>query len=183
MFFTDHRNASSCFGVDKGFQNLQDTVNTAPEKEGQTAAVPEAADQKGEKKIQAVPKTSRPAAAKRNIHIIPKPGGQGDVPAAPELPDRKGKVGISEIGCKLHAKEPRTADGDIRIAGKITVNLDGEHHRGNDKDEPNIAVGIVVYLVHHRGKDVGDYQFLKIAPGHQFEPVGHVFIIKAALFL
>lgn len=181
MLFPDHGSALFCLRVEKGLHNLQDAVNPAPDNIGQAAAVPETADQKREQKIQAVPETSHPAAAKRNVDIIAKPGGEGDVPTAPKFPDGEGKIGVLEVGHKLDAEKSGTADGDVRVAGKVAVDLDGKHHRGDDEDKAHIAVGIVVHFVHHCGENIRNHQFFEIPPGHQFQPVGHVFVVKTAL--
>lgn len=178
MLFSDDGNAPPCFRIEKCLQNLQNTVNPAPDDIGQAAAVPETADQKGEKEIQAVTEAVHPITAEGNVHIIAKPGGEGDMPAAPELPDGEGKIRVLEIGHKLYAEKPCTADGNVRVAGEVAVYFDGEHHRGDDKDKAHIAVRIVVHLVHHCGEDIRDHQFFEISPGHQFQPVGHIAVIK-----
>lgn len=169
------------FRVQENLGDLQKAVESTPQKIGQAATVPETADQKGEKEIQAVPPFGHPVAAKRNIDIIPKPGGQGNMPAAPEFPDGESQVGAFKICHQFDAKKPCAADGDVRVAGKVTVNFDGEHDRHDDKDKTDIAVRVVVDLVDHYSENVRDHQLFKITPGHQLEPVGRVFIVEASL--
>ena len=122
-----------------------------------------------------------PVAAEGNVDIVPKPGGQRNVPAAPKFFDGKRKVRALKVCCKLYAEKLCAADGDIRITGEITVDFNGEHHRNNDKYQSHIAIGIVVYFVYDIGEDIGDHQFFKITPCHQLETISHVFIIEAPL--
>ncbi len=102
------------------------------------------------------------------------------MPAAPEFADGESKVGAFKVCHQFDAKKLRAADGDVRIAGEIAVNFDGEHDRDNDKDKTDIAVCPVVYFVYGGGEDVRDHQFFKISPGHQFEPVSCAFIVETS---
>ena len=104
------------------------------------------------------------------------------MPSAPEFPDRERKIRAFKVGHQLNAKKSGTSDGDVRIAGKITVDLDGKHQGNDDKDKAHIAVGVVVDLVHHHGKDIRDHQLLKISPGHQLQAVGHIVVVKSPFF-
>ncbi len=156
-------------------------MDGAPEDVGQTAAVPEAAHQKGEEEIQAAPPLRHPVAAERDVDIVPEPGGQGDMPAAPKFLDGKGEVWAFEVNRKLYAEKLCTADGNVRIPRKIAVDFDSEHHRDNDKHKAHIAVCIVVNFIHRGGEHIRDHQLFKISPGHQLEAVGHIVVIKAPL--
>lgn len=142
--------------------------------------MPETADQKSDKQVDAVPDPPSTTAAKRNINVVPKPGGEGDVPAAPKFFHGKGEVGAPKVRPKFYAKKCGAADGNIRIPGKVAVDLDGVHHRGNDKDQSHITVAVVVHLVDRHGKGIGDHQFLKIAPDHQFQTIGCAVVVEAA---
>lgn len=171
------------FRVEEGLCDLKQPVQAAPYKVGQTAAVPESAHEESDHKIQTVPPFGNAAAAQRDIDIVPEPGGERDVPPAPKFLDGEGEVGTLEVGHQVDAEQLGAAYGYVGVAGKIAVDLYGEHDCGDDKHKSHIGVRIVIYLVDYAGKDVGDHQFLEIAPGHQFQAVGRVRVGEGALFL
>ncbi len=73
-----------------------------------------------------------PAAAERDIHIIRQPTGQRDVPAAPQLPCAAGEKRGAEVLRQADVQQQRAANGDIRIGGKITIELEREEHTGHN---------------------------------------------------
>ncbi len=113
MFFAGDGYTPSCLWVDKGFYNLQKTVNRAPENIGQAAAVPESAHQKGDKEIQTVTPFRHPAAAEGNIDIVPEPGGKRNMPAAPKFLNGERQVRAFKVCRQFYAEKLCTADGDI----------------------------------------------------------------------
>ncbi len=108
--------AVPCLWEQQRLRNLQQTVQTAPDDVGQAASVPEPAHQKCDHQIQAVTPFRHPVAAERDIDIVSEPCGERNVPAAPELLDRKGEVGAFEIGHQIDPEQLGTADGNIRVA-------------------------------------------------------------------
>ena len=79
-----------------------------------------------------------PIAAQRNVHVLPEPGTQGNVPSSPELRDAVGDVRIVEVFAELKAEHPSQADGHIRISAKVKIDLqcigadsDPVGHHGN----------------------------------------------------
>ncbi len=113
MFFADDGNAPPLFRVNKCLNNLQKAVDCAPENIGQAAAVPEAAHKKGDKEIQAALPFRHPVAAKGNIDIIPEPGGQRNMPAAPKFFDGKGEVRAFKVYRKVDTEQFCAADGNV----------------------------------------------------------------------
>jgi len=57
------------------------------------------------------------------------------VPAAPELGDRFCEIGPIEIFHQIVSQNPRGADGDIGIAGKIAINLKGKQVGGKQQGQ------------------------------------------------
>lgn len=63
-------------------------------------------------------------AAQGDVHIVPEPEGERHVPAAPELRSRLGNIRIVEVFRQAEAENPPQANGHIRIAGEIKVELE-----------------------------------------------------------
>lgn len=160
--------AFSFFWIKEGLQDLQQAMYAAPQNISQAAAVPETADEKSQEQIQAVPPSGSPAAAQRDVDIVPEPGRQRDMPAAPEFPDGKSKVRAFEIRHQFDAEQSGTADGDIRVAGKVAVYFNGKHGCSNKEGQSHIGLRVVVDAVDGDGQHIGDHQFLIISPCHQF---------------
>ena len=70
------------------------------------------------------------ASAKRKIKVIPEPCGHRDIPPAPIIADRGGKIGLPEVIHKLKAHNPCGAPGYIGITREITVDLKCEQDCG-----------------------------------------------------
>ena len=126
------------------FQNEKKAVIEAPDDERPFRAVPQPAQQEDDHQIEIRPVRAGSASAERDIEIVPEPGGQRDVPAAPEFGDRLGDVGIVEIERKIDADHQAEADRHIRVAGKVEIDL----QRVADVSEPGqrgieISAGIL----------------------------------------
>ena len=59
----------------------------APSDESPVGSMPQAADKKNDERITDDLRLRAPAAAKRNINVVPEPGGEGNMPSPPELSD------------------------------------------------------------------------------------------------
>ena len=59
------------------------------------------------------------------------------MPAAPEIRDAVRQIGVAEVFGKLEAQHPPQADGHIRIAGEIEIDLEGE----GDGPQPGVRHG------------------------------------------
>lgn len=153
------------------FQDLVNAVNSAPYDIVDAGAVPESAGQEGKNQIQAMPEGAFAAAAQGNIYIIPEPSGERNMPAAPELADAVRKVRAFKVLLQFDPEELGAADGNIRIPGKVAINLDGKHNSCDREDQSGIIGGIIVNAVYGRSQQFCDHQLLKIAHGHQFQAV------------
>ncbi len=105
-------------------------MKSAPDYKCPICSVPETTGQESNNQIEPVPPGADPVPSQRNINIIPEPDRECDVPAAPEFPDTGRKIRTSEVLSKMDPQKPGSAQGDIGIAGKITVYLDGEQKGG-----------------------------------------------------
>ena len=105
------------------FQYQQQGIIPAPEHKIPACPVPQAGEQPHHGDIENLPGQPLAVAPQGDVHILLKPGGQRDVPAPPEFRDTGADIGIVEILQKLEAEHPPQADGHIRIAGEIEVDL------------------------------------------------------------
>ena len=77
-----------------------------------------------------------PVAPKGDIHIVPEPASQRNMPPPPEFRDAFGQIGVVEIFREMEAEHPPQADGHVGIPGKIEIDVQGkgngvkpgEHH-------------------------------------------------------
>ena len=120
------------------FQQDQQKIVPAPEQEAPAGTVPDAGETPDRQKIQAEPAEAHPVAAQGNVYIIPEKGGQGNVPAAPEIPDGHCHIGIVEVLGVGEAADLTEAQGHVGIGGEIQIELQhvaetaqpGAQHRG-----------------------------------------------------
>ena len=155
----------------KDFGDLINAVDSAPQDIMDARAMPKPADKEGQHQVKAMPEPACPVAAQRNVYIIPEPGGEGDVPAAPEFPDTAGEIGAFKIFFQPDAEKRGAADGNIRIAGEIAVYLQGEHNRGDNIDQSGVIFRLAVDIVYGGSQQSGDNQLLEVTNRHQFQPV------------
>src|ERR1700749_667431 len=105
-------------------------MQSAPQHEHPGSAVPETADQHGEEQAEEGAPFAVAVATQRDVQVVAQPGGEGDVPAPPEIREAPRAVGIAEVVRELEAEAEREADGAQRVAGEVTVDLAGEtQHR------------------------------------------------------
>ena len=111
------------------FQQQQHGVVHAPQHKVPAGAVPQSGEEPDDGNVQQLAAQPLAVAAQRDIHILPEPCGQADVPAPPELRDGAGLVGIVEVLQKPEAEQTSKADGHVGVAGEIEVDLEGEGQR------------------------------------------------------
>ena len=98
------------------FQDQKQSVIKSPENKSGSCAMPHSGKEKHDQKVSVGAKRSFPVPAKGNVHIIPEPGGQGNMPPSPEFFHRAGHVGIIKVLLKLEAEHFPKADCHIGIA-------------------------------------------------------------------
>src|SRR5947209_14817663 len=133
----------------------------APDDERGMGAMPKAAQQEHRAEIDVCARVRPAIAAERNIEIIAKPGRQADVPAPPELGDRKLRIGNSEVAREAHADRDRKSDRHVRVAHEVEIDL----QRVSADTEPRLGKAWLYRLVENGFGDarglVGNQDFLR----------------------
>ena len=105
-----------------------------------------------------------PAAAQGDIHIVPEPGAQTDVPPPPELRETPGDKGVVEVLGEAEAHDPAQADGHVAVAGEVEVNV----HHIRRSVHPRQQHGFLPTLLIHR------YQLIQhVGQQHLFAQAQH----------
>ena len=96
------------------------------------------------------------------------------MPAPPKILRVAGKIGKVEVEHELKTHQFRNTPRDVRVAGKIAVNLHGEGNRCGDHFKPARG-GQIIDMIHERGKVVCDENLFKIPAKDQVDAVGPFF--------
>ena len=146
--------------------------------------MPQTAEGEGEQHKQALPGRSPPVAPQRDVYILPKPAGQGDVPPLPKLGDRAGKIGPLEVGHQLYAHHSSTAPGNVGVTAEIAVNLNGKGTSSQHQRTALVAARIFVHRVYNQQSQlIRNHHFLEETPGHPFGPERGVLICEPVFLL
>ena len=97
-------------------------VERAPEDEG-PARPCHSPQSRNTTEVQVGPPRARAVPAQRQVQVVPEPAGERDVPAPPELGDRPRDVRVVEVLQEVEAEHPCQADGHVRVAGEVEVDL------------------------------------------------------------
>src|SRR5437667_1458957 len=98
-------------------------VQRTPDDKRPGRAVPQPADQKRQDQVSIKIDAPFSNSAYRDEDVIEQPVGKGNVPAAPEVAQRRGPVRRVEICGQLEAQQQSRSDRDIRVTGKVAVDL------------------------------------------------------------
>ena len=101
------------------------SMKGAPHYEVPRGSMPQAAENHGHKLIKIHAPTAATVAPHRNIEVVAKPGGEGDVPTAPKVGDTVGLVGGAEVGGNLEAHPEGDTNGDVAVAREVAIELQG----------------------------------------------------------
>jgi len=104
-------------------QGQKRPVPQSPDEKIPAGPVPDAAQGKNKKQIEAHAPRRHPAPPKRDIEVIPKPGGKRHVPAPPKFPHGSGNVGVVEVLGQSDAEKQGEPYGHVGIAGEIEIEL------------------------------------------------------------
>ena len=148
----------------KTADHLIKPVEEPPGYKGQGGAVPQAADGKDDEEICIRSHPPSAAPAQRDIEVVPEPGGEGDVPAPPELPDGAGEVGRAEVFHQPETQHLGAAQGHIRVSGEVAVNLNGKGGGGRDDLEAAKLIRRGIYGGDQHAQAVGNDQLFKSTP-------------------
>ena len=153
-------------------------VQGSPYDKGPARAVPCAADKHGQKEVAVLHETPFAVAAKGNVQKIAQPGTQGNVPAPPEIHDARGLVRRVEVFRQAKAEHEAKADGHIRIAGKVEVELEGIAERSQPCLGPADGKGLFRRIEHGvgvYGQPVGQQHFFGKTNGEKRKALRHAF--------
>ena len=98
--------------------------------------------------------------------VITKPRRQRDVPARPELADVAAEVRVVEVDRRREAERAREADGHVRVAGEVAVDLRVIEPRREDQVE-RLVLRLEEHRAHVVGEALGNHHLLEQAPEHQ----------------
>ncbi len=158
-----------------------EAVQEPPDYEGPVSTVPESADHEHNERVQGRAPRAKPVTTQRNIEVGAEPGGERDMPAAPEILDVRGKVRIGEVPGHVQCEQPGASDSDIRVATEVAINLEGEPV-GRPQQLPSGRVGhVAIGPGHVEPQSVRDHHLLKEPPQHLPQPVDGVVPVKVPL--
>ena len=152
----------------------------APDDEGPVGPVPQSAHQEDDERVTDNLRLRAAAAAQRNIHVIPEPGGQGNVPTPPEFGDIPAEIRDVEVPHQLDTEQLGCADGNIRIAGEVPVDLEGKKDGGQQQRAAALRLVGGKHLVHEDGAVIGNDHLLEQAPENLPQPVDTLLVRKGA---
>ena len=152
-----------------------------PEHEGPVRPVPQAGAEEDEQTVQRGPSAAAAVAAEGEVQILPEPGGEGDVPLAPEVADGGRRIGEEKVLPDGKAEHPSHADGHVAVTGEVKINL----QRVADSAQPGEAGihgrGAEDRVDHDRG-GVGQQKLLAEADDEAPDP-GRGLRVGAAAFV
>ena len=156
-------------------------MDEAPGDERPPRPVPEAAEEHRQQQVPIRDRGTAPAAAERDVQVVAQPARERDVPAAPEILQRHGRVGRVEVERELEAEQEGDADGDVRVAGEVGIDL---HRVRVDRDqdlERRVLVGVGEDLVDDvRGQVARDHHLLEQPGRDQVEGATRVHAARRA---
>src|SRR5581483_1867496 len=100
-------------------------------------------------------------AAERHVKIVAQPGRQTDVPPAPELLRVRCKIRLIEIDDEFDAEQFGYASRDVRVTGKVAIDLHCEKNRCHDDVNPRYLSAAGKNLVDYGRNSVRDGDFLE----------------------
>src|SRR6185503_18857507 len=112
------------------------------------------------------PPGASPVAAEADVEIVSKPCRETDVPSPPEIPHARGKIRQIEIHHQIEAQHFGNASSDIRIPGKVTIDLEAERYSPTQHGRRPERRMIEDHL-DHRSEIVGNSHFFEESPQDQ----------------
>ena len=152
----------------------------APDDESPVGPVPQSAHQEDDERVPDNLRLRAAAAAQRDIHVIPEPSGQGDVPTPPELGDIPAEIRNVEVPHQLDTEQLGCADGNIRITGEISVDLEGKENGGQQQRAAALRLVGGKHLIHKDGAVIGHDHLLEQAPENLSHPIDTLVIRESA---
>ena len=143
------------FSQKTALQHVEKAMVNAPENERPARSVPDAGQQKHRPKVDIRPRRAPPVSAERNVHVLFKPAGEGNMPFPPEILDRSRCIRQPEVFNKCKAKHFSKPNRHVKKKKKIEINLQHiEKRRQPEHRLAHIRRLIRVDRVHHLGKGI-----------------------------
>ena len=93
-------------------------------------------------------------AAQRDVEVVAQPLRQADVPAMPEVPERRREIGRGEIRHEFDAHRARHAARHLAVAGEVEVDLAAEAEHGEDDGPRRGRAGVIEDGIDQAGEHV-----------------------------
>ena len=154
----------------------------APQKEVPRGAVPDARQAPHDHGVQHEARRAHAVAAERDVHVVAEEAAERHVPAAPELRGRLRRVGVVEVARVLEAHHLAEADGHVRVAGEVEVDLEGVGgHAREAADEADLGRLAGQKRVGQHAGGVGEQHLLAQAHAEQPQALGKALQRRAAM--
>ena len=145
-------------------------VEGTPKHEVPGRSVPQAAEQHGQHEISIGQEHASPIATQGDVEIIAQPGGQTNVPAAPEVGRIDGQVGLGEVERQFEPQEQRHPPAHVGIPRKVEVDLEAIAIHRDPVKRPARDSRRSEDLIDEGGdQEVGEDHFLDKSGGQQPE--------------
>src|SRR5258707_14461540 len=99
----------------------QPAVVQTPRDEVQRRAVPETAESHRHEQVRVTAPRTLSVASERDVEVVAQPGGEGDVPAAPELRRTRGAIRPVEVPRQLDAEDAREPERHVGVRAEVEV--------------------------------------------------------------
>ena len=130
--------------------------------------MPQTAHQHRDHQVQGGAGGGPPRPAQRVIHVVAQEAGEGHVPAAPELADVRGGVGLAEVLGQVEAEQQRQPAGQVGVAAEVEVDLRGVRQQRQQQRRPAVLLGHLEGVAHQMGGQIaGQHQLLGHPRQHQ----------------
>ena len=161
------RNLHEDVAVEKLIDHEAHAVEQAPDDEHARGPMPYACDEHSGKVVEVGAQLSTAVAPQRDIDVVAKPGGEGDVPAVPKLREARGLVGEAEVVLQAETHQGGQSDRQVAIAREVAEDLHGESDHAHEALEARVVGGRVEDPVVVLGDVVGDDHLLDDAQENQ----------------
>src|SRR6185437_11780125 len=142
-------------------------MQSAPDDEGPACAMPQAADDEHDHDVDRPADGSDAVAAQRNVEVIAKPGGKGNVPSAPELGHRSRGIRAIEVGHEPNAQHSGGSYRDVGVTRKVAIDLDCKSISCNHEPGTTPRLRMAVDRIDDHRDSVCNNHFFEHAPEHQ----------------
>ncbi len=158
----------------KSLDEEQEEIEKSPAEEGPIRPVPESCQRPHGEEIEHPPRLAAPVSAQGKVHIVPEPGAQGHVPAAPEFGGASGNIGIVEVFREFESEHFSQTDGHVRVAGEIKINLQRVRQRAEPGGGHGEGHAGAENVIRHLRHIVGNQNLLRQAIDEALHAVAKV---------